>query len=111
MKQTIETSEDFELCRRISAAGYSVRGDAALSTVHLGTPQTLTAFYHKQRWHGNGVRQAISREKLCRAFSKTPLLRRVPPTRSDGFPNRQAAGFIELEVERWHVVLHRGGPT
>jgi glycosyltransferase involved in cell wall biosynthesis len=70
---TMETSEDFELCRRISTAGYSVRGDAALSTVHLGTPQTLTAFYHKQRWHGNGVRQAISREKLCHAFSKTLL--------------------------------------
>lgn len=70
---TMETSEDVELCRRIAAAGYSVVGDAALSTVHLGTPQTLAAFYHKQRWHGNGVRLAASREKLRGAFSKTLL--------------------------------------
>jgi glycosyltransferase involved in cell wall biosynthesis len=70
---TIETSEDVELCRRISDAGYSVVGDASLSTVHLGTPQTLRAFYQKQRWHGNGIRQALFREKLRRCFAKTLL--------------------------------------
>jgi len=71
--QELPTSEDFEFCQRIAAAGYNVLSSPALSTVHLGTPQTLSAFYRKQRWHGNGVRTAFLRDMLHPGFAKTVL--------------------------------------
>lgn len=71
--QTIQTSEDCEFCQRAAAAGYRVLAFPALSTVHLGTPQTLRAFYRQQRWHGNGVRTAFLRDRLHTGFAKTVL--------------------------------------
>jgi glycosyltransferase involved in cell wall biosynthesis len=71
--ETIETSEDFEFCQRVAKAGYRVLAFPALSTVHVGTPQTLSAFYRKQRWHGNGVRTAFLRNMLDPSFAPTIL--------------------------------------
>ena len=71
--ETIPTSEDYELCQRVAAAGYDVLAFPELSTVHLGTPQTLSAFYRKQRWHGNGVRTEFFRNMLHPGFAKTVL--------------------------------------
>jgi glycosyltransferase involved in cell wall biosynthesis len=70
---SIQTSEDFEFCQRVKAAGYQVLGFAELSTLHLGTPQTIAAFYRKQRWHGTGVRSVFVRNMLDRDFAKTIL--------------------------------------
>jgi glycosyltransferase involved in cell wall biosynthesis len=70
---SIQTSEDVELCQRVRADGYQVLGYAELSTVHLGTPQTIAAFYRKQLWHGTGVRSAFTRNMLDRNFAKTIL--------------------------------------
>src|SRR5262249_8858214 len=70
----IETSEDFELCQRARAAGYPVVAHPALSTVHLGTPQTLSAFWRKERWHGNGVRSVLLRRSCQRGFANTLVL-------------------------------------
>jgi len=67
--EALSTSEDFEFCQRVAEAGYKVLALPSLSTVHLGTPQTLRAFYRKQRWHGNGVRTAAFRK----GFAKTVL--------------------------------------
>jgi hypothetical protein len=39
----------------------------------LGTPQTVKAFYRKQRWHGNGIRTVLVRNALERGFTKTIL--------------------------------------
>jgi len=71
--ETLQTSEDFEFCQRVAATGYNVLSSPALSTVHLGTPQTLSAFYRKQRWHGNGVRTAFLRDMFHPGFAKTVL--------------------------------------
>lgn len=70
---TLQTSEDFEFCQRVAGAGYRVLAFPELSTVHLGTPQTLWSFYRKQRWHGNGVRTVFLRNKLHLGFAKTVL--------------------------------------
>lgn len=70
---SIQTSEDFEFCQRVKGAGYQVLGCSELSTIHLGTPQTIAAFYRKQRWHGTGVRSAFNRNMLDRNFAKTIL--------------------------------------
>jgi len=69
----ISTSEDFEFCQRVSAAGYEVLGYPELSTIHLGTPQTLGDFYRKQRWHGNGVRSVFLRDVLNPGYARTVL--------------------------------------
>jgi glycosyltransferase involved in cell wall biosynthesis len=72
--RNIETSEDFELCQRAKAAGYPVVARPELSTVHLGTPQTLRAFWRKERWHGNGVRSVFLRRSRQRGFGNTLAL-------------------------------------
>ena len=53
--ESLITSEDCDLCRRVAETGRTIFADPALSVVHLGTPQTLRAFYQKQRWHGTSV--------------------------------------------------------
>ena len=53
--QTLETNEDYEFCQRVRAAGFVVMGIPEMAVVHLGTPQSLTTFYKKQRWHGTHV--------------------------------------------------------
>jgi len=67
------TSEDFEFCQRVHRAGYSVLGYRDLSAVHVGTPQTLAAFFRKQRWHGTGVRTILSRDRMNLAYLKTVI--------------------------------------
>ena len=67
----IQTSEDFEFCQRVAAARYEVLSYPELSVLHLGTPQTIKAFYKKQRWHGSGVRTVVGRSIFERGFVKT----------------------------------------
>ena len=60
--ESIQTNEDFELCERARAAGMCVRALPAISVIHLGTAQTLSAFYRKQRWHGSHVARVFLRD-------------------------------------------------
>lgn len=69
----IQTSEDFEFCQRVAAAGYQVLSYPELSTLHLGTPQTISAFFKKQRWHGTGIRTVFGRNMFDPGFVKTIL--------------------------------------
>lgn len=68
---TLQTCEDFEFCQRVAVAGYGVSGYPELSSVHAGTPQTLSVFYRKQQWHGNGVRTLFLQNRLRGAVAKT----------------------------------------
>ena len=72
--EAIATSEDFELCQRVTSAGFQVLAFSVLSTVHLGTPQTLSGFYRKALWHGTGVRTGFLRNVKDSGFGKTILL-------------------------------------
>lgn len=71
--ETIETSEDCEFCQRVSAAGRPVVAVPGLSVVHLGTPQTVSAFFRKQRWHGRSVHTVFLRNKLHSAGAMSTL--------------------------------------
>lgn len=53
--ESIQTNEDYEFCQRIRAAGLPIRCEPRLSVVHWGTPQSLSAFFKKNRWHGTHV--------------------------------------------------------
>lgn len=71
--ETMTTSEDCEFCRRASAAGLPVEASPELSVVHLGTPQTVGAFYRKQRWHGTNVHTLFLRNVLDPGGAKSTL--------------------------------------
>jgi glycosyltransferase involved in cell wall biosynthesis len=53
--QSIQTNEDFEFCQRIRAAGLPIRCEPKLGVIHWGTPQSLSVFFKKNRWHGMHV--------------------------------------------------------
>jgi glycosyltransferase involved in cell wall biosynthesis len=53
--ENVQTDEDYELCQRIRARGYSVISNPDISVVHWGTPQTISSFYRKEHWHGRDV--------------------------------------------------------
>lgn len=71
--ETIRTSEDCEFCERVRAAGFPVEGIPSLSVLHLGTPQTVAAFYRKQRWHGSDVHKVLLRNARQRGHAKSAL--------------------------------------
>ena len=60
--ESLETNEDYEFCQRVRAAGFVVMGIPEMGVVHLGTPQSLKAFYKKQRWHGTHVFRVFLRD-------------------------------------------------
>jgi glycosyltransferase involved in cell wall biosynthesis len=53
--ESLQTNEDYEFCQRAKRAGFSVCSFPELEVVHLGTPRTISEFYHKQAWHGRHV--------------------------------------------------------
>jgi glycosyltransferase involved in cell wall biosynthesis len=53
--ESIQTNEDFEFCQRIRAAGLPIRCEPKLGVTHWGTPQSLSVFFRKNRWHGMHV--------------------------------------------------------
>jgi len=60
--ESLQTNEDCEFCERVRAAGFSIIGDPAVAVTHLGTPQTLGAFYRKIRWHATDGLRVFLRE-------------------------------------------------
>jgi glycosyltransferase involved in cell wall biosynthesis len=50
--EALETNEDYEICQRAKRFGYPVRSYPELEVIHLRTPQTISGFFKKQRWHG-----------------------------------------------------------
>lgn len=61
--ESLQTNEDSELCARARLHGFQVFADPQLAVVHLGTPQTVTQFFRKQRWHGTNVFRVFLRSR------------------------------------------------
>jgi GT2 family glycosyltransferase len=72
--EQIETSEDCDFCQRAAASGTPAVGIAALSVEHLGTPQTLSEFFRKQRWHGSHVFQVFLKDERHIRNARSVLL-------------------------------------
>ena len=71
--ETLETNEDYEFCRRISKAGFSVLAFPELNVVHLGVPQTVREFYRRNRWHGKHVVKVFLRD-ITSMHNAKPIL-------------------------------------
>ena len=52
--ERLDTSEDFDLCMRLKAAGGPLLVEPQLTIAHYGFPRTLLAFFRRERWHGAG---------------------------------------------------------
>lgn len=53
--ESLQTNEDYEFCQRAKRTGSSVYAFPQLEVIHLGTPQSISAFYRKQAWQGQHV--------------------------------------------------------
>jgi glycosyltransferase involved in cell wall biosynthesis len=53
--ESLRTNEDYEFCQRAKRAAVSVHAFQQLEVIHLGAPQSISAFYHQQAWHGQDV--------------------------------------------------------
>jgi glycosyltransferase involved in cell wall biosynthesis len=71
--ESIETNEDSEFCHRAAGTGIRVLAQPSLSVVHLGTPQTVKAFYRKHRWQGTAVQKVFWRDTLHSGNLKSML--------------------------------------
>lgn len=71
--ESLETNEDYDFCVRVRLSGATVRCYPELKVVHLGTPQTLAAFYRQQKWHGKHALKVFLREP-GRMHNLKPLL-------------------------------------
>ncbi len=59
--ETLKTGEDYDFCVRARAQGATLRADPALTVIHDGYPQSLTQFFRRELWHGQGDAGSISR--------------------------------------------------
>jgi cellulose synthase/poly-beta-1,6-N-acetylglucosamine synthase-like glycosyltransferase len=53
--EILRSGEDAEFCFRLCQGGWSVTQTEAIRAVHLGNPTTVTGFFKKQLWHGQGA--------------------------------------------------------
>jgi len=53
--ERLRTSEDCDFCFRAGAMGLTMAIYDDISVIHLGSPQTLMAFFRREMWHGSSV--------------------------------------------------------
>lgn len=68
--ESLETSEDVEICMRAKKHGMVAIAFPSLAVFHEGTPQTLRHFYRQNRWHGTNVLRIF--------FENLPSTRNLP---------------------------------
>lgn len=59
--EDVDAGEDEDLGRRVWSAGGRVRSLPDLPVVHRGAPESLSAFFHRQFWHGLGDAKSVRR--------------------------------------------------
>src|SRR5688572_20387244 len=71
--ESLQTSEDAELCQRARQSGQRVYQDRRLAVVHLDNAKSLAAFYRKERWRGLGMLGTVSRHAIDKPVAMTAL--------------------------------------
>lgn len=66
--ERLETCEDVDFCRRLTAAGYRLVADPRLVSIHLGDPATLRAVFFGEMWRGrDNLRVTLRRPLVLRS--------------------------------------------
>ena len=77
-QEKLITGEDYEFCQRAKKKGIRIINNTELEVVHLGYPQTLLAFFKRERWHGLGdyvsLRTIVSSKPAILALSQLLVL-------------------------------------
>ena len=63
----LKTGEDYDLCERAIAAGANYYEEPGFEAIHLGYPRTVSHFFKREKWHGEGDFQSFDR------FIKSPV--------------------------------------
>lgn len=63
--EQLDTCEDVDFCRKLSAAGYHLVSDPRLVSVHLGDPATLRAVFFGEMWRGRDNLRVTLRRPLA----------------------------------------------
>ena len=71
--ESLKTSEDCDFCCRARSLGVKMAQYDSISTVHLGSPQTIRAFFRREVWHGTSVFRVFLRN-LDRFQNVRPVL-------------------------------------
>lgn len=74
------SSEDVDICQRLTAAGGRLFQSERLAVLHLGNPQTLAGYWRRIRWHNEGVFDASGRLQRAPMVYATLLHALVLPT-------------------------------
>lgn len=53
--ETKVSSEDVDICTRLTLAGGTMWQSESLAVIHLGNPKSIAGLYRRIRWHGEGV--------------------------------------------------------
>lgn len=67
----LETDEDTELCVRLRRAGWRVVESPRVQAVHHDNPETLGAFFAKERWHAAGIVPALKHQGVDKPLVMT----------------------------------------
>lgn len=57
----LRTGEDVDFCRRASNHGIEIRANGNFKVFHEGYPKTLKEFFMREKWHGTGDLQSLSK--------------------------------------------------
>jgi glycosyltransferase involved in cell wall biosynthesis len=55
----LETGEDYDICQKAVASGYSIKNNQDLFVIHYDFPTTIKAFVQREAWHGVGDFQSL----------------------------------------------------
>jgi glycosyltransferase involved in cell wall biosynthesis len=68
--ESLESSEDTDICERIGACGYKIWQSDMIVAVHWGYPKTLRSFVEREIWHGIGA----TKNSIKEFWRSKPLL-------------------------------------
>jgi glycosyltransferase involved in cell wall biosynthesis len=71
---SLETCEDVDLCRKLTAAGGTLLADQRLRNVHYGDPSTLTHVFFGELWRGrDNVRVSLRAPRSWRTLASAAI--------------------------------------
>jgi glycosyltransferase involved in cell wall biosynthesis len=63
---TLEACEDVDFCQRLTQAGYVIKSDSRLRSVHYGDPSSIRALFKSELWRGRDNLRVSARDTAWR---------------------------------------------
>lgn len=69
--ESLKTDEDYDICARIRAMGYTIYHDSAIRAIHLGGAKTLKGHFRRKLWHSTSMFDTAFKYGFDKAFIMT----------------------------------------